>query len=116
MKKQVNVEQNELIKARHVDTQKAFSNLLEVLQDVAEQDWHEQAACRNSNSEQFFPGQGSTKVLKMAQTICSECVVTEECADYAINRPEIQLGVWGGTVDRERRAIRKQKRDEKRAS
>lgn len=116
MKKPADVENNEMIKARHDDTQKAFSNLLEMLIDVADQEWHEQAACRGANGDKFFPGRGDTKNLEAARAICDMCIVSTECEEYAIDRPEIQSGVWGGTTNSDRRQIRKQIREEKKAS
>jgi WhiB family transcriptional regulator, redox-sensing transcriptional regulator len=40
-----------------------------------------------------------------ALNVCARCPVQAECRDYAIERPHLE-GIWGGTRDSERRALR----------
>lgn len=46
---------------------------------------------------------------KEVKEICSACPYKIECAEYAINNPDI-LGIWGGTTEKARREIRKARR------
>ncbi|MFO0920119.1 MAG: WhiB family transcriptional regulator [Candidatus Saccharimonadales bacterium] len=67
-----------------------------------ETSWMEQAACSDSSPETFFPTGGAG--VKIAKTICTECVVREDCLNYAIDN-NVDHGIWGGTSERERRRI-----------
>jgi hypothetical protein len=63
--------------------------------------WREQAACRDTNLNMFFPGRGET--AGPARQVCARCPVRQPCLDYAISN-RIVYGVWGGLTGRERRA------------
>ena len=57
---------------------------------------------RDADDSKWFPGVGQSAAASRA--ICRTCPVISECAAYAIeNNLE---GVWGGTTDRERSALR----------
>ena len=43
---------------------------------------------------------------KVPKEICSECPVREECLEHALDNNE-EYGVWGGTTELERRALKK---------
>ena len=62
----------------------------------------------------FFPERGSSTIK--AKAICAECKVREECLEFAVVRKE-RFGIWGGKFERERRAIRRERRlaEEKKA-
>jgi WhiB family transcriptional regulator, redox-sensing transcriptional regulator len=64
-------------------------------------------ACRGSDPDLFFPDRGES--LEPAKRICSQCVVRDECLEHALANGE-RFGVWGGTSERERRRIRRQRR------
>ena len=66
--------------------------------------WWSQARCRGFGTDAFVPRHGST--AGAARAVCRQCPVAEECLAYALDEPEL-LGVWGGTTERERRAIRR---------
>lgn len=69
--------------------------------------WMERAACRDADPELFFPI-GTTPApgpLRAAQRICSRCAVRMECLTYALETGQ-SAGVWGGTTEEERRAMR----------
>jgi WhiB family redox-sensing transcriptional regulator len=71
-------------------------------------DWMQKAACRNQSTANFFilRGDPQQRVKRIeAYQICKGCPVQRECLDYAIINHE--LGIWGGTTDRERRIIRR---------
>ena len=70
--------------------------------------WYKDANCKGSNQDDFFPERGSSTVI--AKKICSECKVQKECLEYAVERKE-RFGIWGGKSERERRAIRRERRN-----
>ena len=45
-------------------------------------------------------------VLRPAKAVCTGCPVLEQCRTYALARPTLS-GIWGGTSDRERQALRR---------
>jgi len=70
--------------------------------------WYKDAACKgHPNQDDFFPDRGSSTVI--AKAICKKCPVREECLEYAVERKE-RFGIWGGKSERERRAIRRERR------
>lgn len=65
--------------------------------------------CREVGVELFFPeekGSGSETYV-MARKICANCVVRNECLEWAIRHED--HGMWGGTSPTERRKLRRQK-------
>ncbi len=65
-------------------------------------DWHGDAACAGVDAEQFFPtGRGQARQALLAQRICAECPVADQCREHALTLPE-PFGVWGGMTARER--------------
>ncbi|WP_194821273.1 WhiB family transcriptional regulator [Micromonospora sp. S-DT3-3-22] len=70
--------------------------------------WHEQANCRGTDTDEFYPDKGGT--TRTAKRICARCPVQAECRQDAIDRRE-PFGVWGGLSERERRQVRRQRAD-----
>ncbi len=72
-------------------------------------DWRELAACLDSDPTLFFPI-GSTgpavEQITMATSICTDCPVTEDCLQYALETNQ-ESGVWGGYSEEDRRRLRK---------
>ena len=72
-------------------------------------DWREIAACRDSEPTLFFPI-GTTGLaveqIEEAKGICADCLVTEDCLQYALQTNQ-EAGVWGGYAEDERRRLRK---------
>lgn len=67
----------------------------------------EHGKCRHMDPAVFFPNDGMG--VQVAQRICAECPVQSACLEYALaNR--VDHGVWGGTSERERRRILRQRR------
>jgi len=64
-------------------------------------------ACRGTDPDVFFPDRGES--LEPAKQVCAGCVVRDECLEHALRNGE-RFGVWGGTSERERRRIRRQRR------
>jgi WhiB family redox-sensing transcriptional regulator len=71
------------------------------------QPWYEQAACRGTNADCFFPEKGGS--TRAAKRICQTCQVTAECLDYALDNDE-RFGIWGGLSERERRRLKRRHR------
>lgn len=76
--------------------------------------WHEAAACRGINPDLFFPQRGAS--TREAKEVCRGCVVRGECLEYALTPPTEKFGIWGGTSERERRALRRRRDAALRAS
>lgn len=68
--------------------------------------WHQFAACRGMGTELFFPGRGVDP--RPAKAVCATCPVAEDCltAQAVRSGHEDGGGIWGGTSERERRAMR----------
>ena len=73
--------------------------------------------CRGMDVNLFMPGVGESG--KEAREVCNgkpatrttaevpPCPVKQECLEYALQVPGPTVGVWGGTTERERRAIKR---------
>jgi WhiB family transcriptional regulator, redox-sensing transcriptional regulator len=66
--------------------------------------WSAQAACRDADTNLFFPGSGGSDLA--AKKICMSCAVRAQCLDTALRTP-FTFGIWGGTSERQRRRIRR---------
>lgn len=76
-----------------------------------ETDWMAQAKCREMDPAVFFPNDGIGVLI--AQRICRDCPVREECLEYAL-ADGVGHGVWGGASERQRRRILSQRRASRR--
>lgn len=74
--------------------------------------WRKKAACRTVDPRIFFPTRGEDNVLRAAKEICTACSVNKECLNFALEWFETS-GVWGGTSERERRGIRRDRRSQR---
>jgi WhiB family redox-sensing transcriptional regulator len=72
-------------------------------------DWRHRALCREEDPELFFPigttGPAATQV-EQAKVVCRRCSVVEDCLTWALETAQ-ESGVWGGTSEDERRALRR---------
>ena len=65
-------------------------------------EWMFLARCRGMDPARFFPI--NSEGVNLAQRVCAECPVTNECLEYALaNR--VDNGIWGGASERRRRLI-----------
>ena len=72
-------------------------------------EWRAEAACRDVHANLFFPAGRTGNALKAidaAKTICQQCGVSEACLGFALATNQ-DAGVWGGTTEDERRALRR---------
>lgn len=70
-------------------------------------EWMAKGKCRELPPETFFPSDGVG--VDAARRICVDCPAKEPCLEYALAN-HIDHGVWGGTSERERRRIARQRR------
>ncbi|MER7787350.1 MULTISPECIES: WhiB family transcriptional regulator [unclassified Streptomyces] len=72
-------------------------------------EWWRHAACVDEDPELFFPvgvaGPAAQEQRARAKRICGRCPVIDECREYALDAG-VTHGVWGGTSEEERRALR----------
>ncbi|MFG3550512.1 WhiB family transcriptional regulator [Streptomyces sp. NPDC047725] len=72
-------------------------------------DWREHAACRTEDPDLFFPIGATGPALlqtEQAKAVCRRCPVREQCLQWALDTGQ-SLGVWGGTSENERRALKR---------
>lgn len=69
--------------------------------------WGPLAACKDEDSELFFPvsdlGPGARQTAQ-AKAVCARCPVRSECLGYALDNG-LDHGVFGGTTAKERRRL-----------
>ncbi|MFC8426288.1 WhiB family transcriptional regulator [Streptomyces sp. NPDC057236] len=71
--------------------------------------WRERAACRTEDPDLFFPIGTSGPALmqtEQAKAVCRHCPVREQCLQWALDTGQ-SIGVWGGTSETERRALKR---------
>ncbi|MFC4506938.1 MULTISPECIES: WhiB family transcriptional regulator [Streptomyces] len=72
--------------------------------------WRERAACLHvEDPDLFFPIGHSGPTLDQideAKAVCGRCPVMEQCLNWAVRMAQVE-GIWGGTTESERRAIRR---------
>ena len=77
---------------------------------IERDDWRENSACRDTDPDLFFPV-GTTgpaiEQIENAKAVCRVCDVQQSCLEYALVTNQ-DSGIWGGTSEEERRALRRQ--------
>ena len=69
----------------------------------------ELAACRDHDPELFFPVGAHGPALEQlaaAKAVCGTCPLRAACLDWALETGQ-EAGVWGGTGEDDRRAMRR---------
>jgi WhiB family transcriptional regulator, redox-sensing transcriptional regulator len=70
--------------------------------------WRDDAACRHADPDLFFPIATAGPALDQidqAKRICRACPVQQPCLAWALELG-VESGIWAGTTEDERRAIR----------
>lgn len=70
--------------------------------------WQARAACLDEDPDLFFPAGTTGPALEQAErakAVCRRCEVCTQCLDWALETNQ-EAGVWGGTSEDERRALR----------
>lgn len=60
----------------------------------------------------YLPEGAGIRDVERAKAVCSACPISSQCLEYAIENHE--QGVWGGTTERERLRIRRDRRNHRR--
>ncbi|MER6750346.1 WhiB family transcriptional regulator [Streptomyces fungicidicus] len=71
--------------------------------------WRGRAVCRTEDPDLFFPIGTSGPALmqtEQAKAVCRRCPVREQCLEWALDTGQ-SVGVWGGTSETERRALKR---------
>ena len=77
-------------------------------------EWYERAVCASEGGDLNFPAdekvgrptRANTRKLDVAKAICiADCPVTAQCLKFALDN-EIDDGVWGGMLPKERMRLR----------
>ena len=69
--------------------------------------WRDRGSCRGLDPEVFYPE--TEEESAAAKRVCAQCHVQTACLEHALAFREKE-GVWGGTTERERRRIVRQRR------
>lgn len=72
--------------------------------------WRDDAECRDTDPEVFFPVGSSGPALMQAErakAICRRCPVADICLAWALSADQAGFGVWGGTDEAERERLRR---------
>ena len=72
-----------------------------------EPSWRQRGACNGLDPGIFFPE--TEESAEEAKSICALCPVRISCLEHALASRE-RDGVWGGTTEKERRRIIRQRR------
>ena len=69
--------------------------------------WMDSGRCAEVDPDLFFADFKGDKHAHVAKRICATCEVRDTCLEYALNIIAVDdFGVWGGTTEAERKAIR----------
>ncbi len=74
--------------------------------------WRSAAACLSADPDLFFPISVTGPALRQiarAKSICAECVVRQECLEFAVSNDQ-NFGIWGGTTAEDRQRERRRRR------
>jgi WhiB family redox-sensing transcriptional regulator len=74
------------------------------------EDWMREGTCAQVDPDVWHPEKGGS--VRAAVRICrTVCPVAAQCLSYALAQEERVTGVWGGTTERERRVLRKSRKN-----
>lgn len=78
--------------------------------------WHALAACRGVGIAKFFPvregGPSAAGTAAIKREFCARCPVRADCLAAGLDQGASRdHGIWGGTSVRDRRRIRRQRRE-----
>ncbi|WP_333744098.1 WhiB family transcriptional regulator [Streptomyces ardesiacus] len=72
-------------------------------------DWRDQAACRGTDNDAWFPNPTNAAGVQAAKAGCFACPVMIACAQYALTTRQAD-GVWGGLSEGQRSTLYKRHR------
>ncbi|ABS06121.1 WhiB family transcriptional regulator [Kineococcus radiotolerans] len=91
-----------------LDTLHRFETPTPEPDDGTSSSWREAGLCAQTDPEVFFPEKGGPS--KTARAVCQSCDVRQQCLEYALAHDE-RFGIWGGLSERERRRLKKDRRE-----
>lgn len=72
--------------------------------------WMANANCRGKTPLMFPNGHKDISYIQTARSICSECEVSKQCLEYALEFPAADMhGVWAGLTSRQLAAEQKRR-------
>ena len=85
-------------------------------EDHSRHGWRRLAACRDEDTDLFFPNGETGEALEqaeMAKAICATCPVRVECLEFALttNQP---YGIFGGLTEAERKSLQRRRNRQRR--
>ncbi len=79
------------------------------IESIHSSEWWNEAECVHYVGQvDFFPARGES--ARDAKAVCNRCSVREQCLEYAL-RCDPLCGVWGGLSERERRQMKRDRRN-----
>lgn len=93
------------------ETRRRASMALRMYSTSSDEGWRAEARCRDADPGLFFSigkGAEATRQTLAAKALCAACRVQHRCLNYALATE--QEGVWGGTTEGDRRALRRGRR------
>lgn len=79
-------------------------------EDIQRMGWMAFANCKNRTTEMFPQSHKDISYILNARAICSECFVSKQCLEYALEFPAADMhGVWAGYTSRQLAAEQKRR-------
>lgn len=75
--------------------------------------WFDMSNCLGVDPDLFFPERGAS--TREAKEVCRACTVRLDCLEYALVNSE-KFGIWGGLSERERRTLRRDRAQRRKAA
>lgn len=104
-----------LCRAAHAEKKQLYSKTTRKLLGVADTSWMktEEKNCHDMNTKIFYPAVREISpdyelITAEVKRICEGCCVQSPCLEYALLTRE--EGVWGGTNEKDRRRIKRNRR------
>lgn len=74
--------------------------------------WQDKAACSAIDVAVFYYDTWTERLdeLNQIRRVCAECPVRAQCLEYALDTDD-KYGVWGGLTPRERRQVKRERRE-----
>lgn len=95
----------EIEKTRAEHSLSRHDGLYQLLSTLSGANFGDHPECADEDPELFFPEPGQVAQIGTAKAVCMSCPIRTACLSYAL-RHGVE-GVWSGTTEDERRAMRR---------